>query len=104
MAALGSEQASIKGDADEGSVELTVGDETYTRTLTRRNGAIVTSGDPYLDDPELTDPFSFLLESNEARRAVARGDDLRNLIMRPVDIKAIQAEKAAHGRKAPYRR
>ncbi|WP_049972275.1 archaea-specific SMC-related protein [Haladaptatus cibarius] len=92
MAALGSERASVKADADEGSVELSIGDETYTRTLTRKNGTIATSGDPYLDDAELIDLFSFLLESNEARRAVARGDDLRNLIMRPVDTEAIQTE------------
>ncbi|SIR75477.1 AAA domain-containing protein [Haladaptatus litoreus] len=92
MAALGSERASLKGDADEGSVELTIGDETYTRTLTRQNGTVVTSGEPYLDDPEIADLFAFLLESNEARRAVARGDDLRDLIMRPVDTEAIQAD------------
>ena len=92
MAALGSENVSLKGDADEGEVELTINGETYTRTLERRNGQIVTGGDPYLDDPELADLFAFLLESNEARRAVARGDDLRELIMRPVDTEAIRAD------------
>lgn len=92
MAALGSDQSSLKGDADEGSVELTVGDTTFTRTLTRQNGSVAMSGDPYLDDPELADLFAFLLESNEARRAVARNDDLRDLIMRPVDTNAIQDE------------
>lgn len=92
MAALGSERASLKADADEGTVTLELGDETYTHTLTRSNGTIATSGDPYLDDPELADLFAFLLESNEARRAVARGDDLRDLIMRPIDTDRIQAE------------
>ncbi len=92
MAALGSNQSSLKGDADEGMVELTIGDDTYTRTLTRRNGTVSMGGSPYLADPELADLFAFLLESNEARRAVARGDDLRSLIMRPVDTDAIQAE------------
>ncbi|WP_433627430.1 archaea-specific SMC-related protein [Halomicrococcus sp. NG-SE-24] len=92
MAALGSERASLKADADEGTVTLELGEETYTRTLTRSNGTIATSGDPYLDDPELADLFAFLLESNEARRAVARGDDLRDLIMRPIDTDRIQAE------------
>ncbi|WP_132060635.1 archaea-specific SMC-related protein [Halorussus amylolyticus] len=92
MAVLGSDDVSLKGDADEGLVELSVGDRTYTRTLERKDGAVVTSGDPYLDDPELADLFAFLLESNEARRAVARGDDLRELIMEPVDTDAIQAE------------
>jgi chromosome segregation ATPase len=94
MGALGSEHVSLKGDAEEGHIELTVGDETYTRTLTRRNGTVVTSGEPYLDDEEadLADLFAFLLESNDARRAVARGVDLRELIMRPVDTDAIQSD------------
>ncbi len=90
MAALGSEHVSLKGDADEGEVELTIGDETYTRNLTRQAGTVATEGEPFLDDPELADLFSFLLESNEARRAVALSDDLRELIMRPVDTEEIQ--------------
>lgn len=92
MAALGSEQSSLKGDADEGSVRLELGDDVYTRTLTRQNGNVHFSGDPYLDDPELADLFAFLLESNEARRTVALEGDLRELIMGPVDTDAIQAE------------
>src|SRR5699024_6259554 len=85
MAGLGSDSVSLKGDADEGAVELSIGDDTYTRTLTRENGVVATDGEPYLDDPTVADLFAFLLESNEARRAVARSDDLRDLIMRPID-------------------
>ena len=92
MAALGSERVSLKGDAKEGHAELTIGEKTYTRSLERRDGQVVTGGEPYLEDAELADLFAFLLESNEARRAVTRGDDLRELIMRPVDTNAIQAE------------
>ncbi|WP_435075514.1 archaea-specific SMC-related protein [Halorubrum sp. HHNYT27] len=92
MAGLGSEQSSLKGDADEGSVTLEFGDNTYTRTLTRQNGSVVFGGDPYLDDPALADLFAFLLESNEARRTVARGDDLREVIMRPIDTDRIETE------------
>jgi DNA repair exonuclease SbcCD ATPase subunit len=92
MAGLGSEDVSIKGDADEAYVELTVGDETYTRTLQRQNGGVYADGDPYLDDPELADLFVFLLESNEARRAVELTTDLQEIIMRPVDTEAIEAE------------
>ena len=92
MAALGSDRASLKADADEGTATLELGDETYTRTLSREDGAVATSGDPYLDDPELADLFAFLLESNEARQAVVRGDDLRDLIMQPIDTDRIQAE------------
>ncbi|MFB6142203.1 MAG: archaea-specific SMC-related protein [Halorientalis sp.] len=92
MAALGSDDAALKGDADEGAVELDLDGETYRRTLRRRGGSVVTGGSPYLDDPTLADLYAFLLESNEARRAVARGGDLREVIMRPVDTEAIRAE------------
>jgi chromosome segregation ATPase len=92
MAALGSEKASLKGDAEEGSVTLEIGGQTYTRTLTRQGGTVAFGGDPYLDDPELADLFAFLLENNEVRRTVARGDDLRELIMRPIDTDRIDAE------------
>lgn len=91
MAALGSDDVSLKGDSDEGTVKLEIDGETYTRSLMRENGVVVTDGDPYLDDSELADLFAFLLESNEARQAVTRKNDLRELIMRPVDTHAIQA-------------
>lgn len=92
MAGVGSDRVSLKADAEKGLVELDLGEETYTRTLTRRDGRIVTGGDPYLDEPDVADLFAFLLETNEARQAVARGDDLRELIMRPVDTEEITAE------------
>ncbi|GAA0217149.1 MULTISPECIES: archaea-specific SMC-related protein [Halobaculum] len=92
MAALGSTDVSLKGDAKRGIVELEIGPETYTRTLERKDGTTTFGGDPYLDDPTLADRFAFLLESNEARRSVARGDDLREVIMDPVDTKSIEQE------------
>ncbi|WP_138005289.1 archaea-specific SMC-related protein [Halalkalirubrum salinum] len=98
MAGLGSEKPSLKADADEGHVELTIGEETYTRTLKRRGGTVVFDGNPYLDDPELADLFAFLLENNEARLAVARSDDLRDIIMRPIDTDEIDAEIEAKKR------
>lgn len=92
IAALGGDDVSIKGDADEASVEMSIDDETYTRNLERTNGHYSASGDPYLDDSTLADLFAFLLESNEARRAVANDEDLRELIMRPIDTDEIQDE------------
>jgi DNA repair exonuclease SbcCD ATPase subunit len=92
MAALGSDDVAIKGDADEAGITLELGDTTCTRTLRRATGGIEASGDPYLEDPDHADLFAFLLESNEARRAVATGADLRDLIMRPVDTAEIQNE------------
>lgn len=90
LAALGGDETTLKGDADEGCVTLTVDDETYTRTLDRKNGGVVTGGDPYLSDSEIMDLFAALLEDNEARRAVEQGGDLREIIMRPVDTDEIQ--------------
>lgn len=92
MAALGSDDVSLKADADEGRVELELGGETYSRRLTRENGTVTLAGDPYLEDATLADLFAFLLESNEARRAVTTGADLREILLRPVDTDAIQAE------------
>jgi chromosome segregation ATPase len=92
MAACGSDNISIKGDADEAQVELTIGEGTYTRTLTRSGNTIKGEGDPYVTDPTLPDLFAFLLEWNEARREVRRGEDLRDLIMRPIDTDEIQQE------------
>ncbi|WP_232688730.1 archaea-specific SMC-related protein [Halobacterium zhouii] len=92
MAALGSRNASLKGDAEEGRVELDLHGERYERTLTRVDGDVVFGGDGVLDDPDLADLFAFLLESNEARRAVEHGDDLREIIVRPVDTASLHAE------------
>jgi hypothetical protein len=90
--ALGGGQATLKSDAERGEVRLTVDDETYSLVLERRDGAVPTSGDPYSDDPGAAELFGFLFESNPARAAVRRGDDLRDLIVRPVDTDAIERE------------
>ncbi|MFC7225565.1 archaea-specific SMC-related protein [Halalkalicoccus sp. GCM10025322] len=92
MLALGSEETSLKADADHGEVKLSIGEETYSRTMTRQGDSVVVDGNPYLEDAEAADLFAFLLEDNEARRAVARGDDLREIIMRPIDTEEIKAE------------
>ncbi len=92
MAALGSDRVSLKGDAEEGRVELAVGEESYTRRLVRSNGVVSFDGKPYLEEPELADLFAFLLESNEARRAVEVGGDLRELLLRPIDTERIDDE------------
>jgi DNA repair exonuclease SbcCD ATPase subunit len=92
MAAHGSDDVALKGDADEGFVELTIGGETYTRTFERQGDSVITGGDPVLGDTELADLFAFLLETNDARRAVANEENLRDIIMRPVDVESINEE------------
>ncbi|RLM95072.1 archaea-specific SMC-related protein [Haloarcula sp. Atlit-7R] len=100
MAAHGSEWASVKGDADQGHIEFSLGGETYTRTLTRTDDGVVGSGIGLLTDPTVADLFAFLLEDNEARQAVERGDNLREIIMRPVDVASIHRQiRAAEQRK-----
>ena len=92
MSALGSDAAALKSDADAGEVQLTIGENSYSRALQREGSAVVTGGDPYLDDPTLADLFAFLLATNPSRQAVLREGDLRALIMRPIDTDAISAE------------
>ena len=89
--ALGGSTATVKSDTDKGQVTLNIDGETYTRQYTRQNGSTVsTDGEPYTDQTELVDLFTCILEANPARRAVERGDDLREVIMRPVDTESIQ--------------
>ena len=92
MAAVGSDNVSVKADAEEAHVKMILNGESYTRTLKRRNGTVATSGNPYLEDSTAVDLFAFLLESNEARRAVVTNGDLQEIIMRPIDTDEIQAE------------
>lgn len=92
MAAVGSDNISVKADAQKAHVELALGGESYTHTLRSHGGTVSTGGDPYLADPTVADLFAFLLESNDARRAVVTDSDLREIIMRPIDTDSIQAE------------
>jgi predicted ATP-dependent endonuclease of OLD family len=92
MAGLGSGEVSIKADVDEANVELRFGEETYTRNLERQKEISQGHGDPFLDDATLADPFAFLLRSNEARRAVVTEENLRDVLMRPIDTDEIHAE------------
>ncbi|UHQ96224.1 archaea-specific SMC-related protein [Natrinema halophilum] len=91
-AAMGSDNASLKGDAEDGYVKLDLDDEVYTRKYSRSNDTVTKSGDPYLEDPGVADTFAFLFTDNEARRAVTQQQDLHELIMEPVDTAAIETE------------
>lgn len=92
MASLGSETTTLKRDATEGTAMLTLGGNRHERTLRRNGDTVIADGEPYLDDPELADLYAFLVENNEARRAIETGSDLREIIMRPVDTNEIEAE------------
>lgn len=92
MAAMGSSQATLKGDAEEGYVQLDLGDEHYKVELTQTGDSVHFSGDTYLDNADIAELFAFLLESNEARQAVALSGNLREIIMRPVDVEDLKRE------------
>ncbi|MFB6201020.1 MAG: archaea-specific SMC-related protein [Halorhabdus sp.] len=94
IAVCGGSDVSIRGDAEAGHVELELDGDTYSRTLRRCSGTIAASGEALLADPRAAELFAFLLESNPVRRAVARGDPLRDLIMEPVDTEDIEQEIA----------
>jgi len=93
-AALGGTAGELKADADEGSVELSLGEETHTRQFERTGGGVRTSGDPYTDEASVVDLYSCLLATNPARQAVERadGDALREVVMDPVDTAEIRVE------------
>lgn len=95
-AALGGETsaATLKTDADEGSVTLSLGGQTYTRNYTKTGQSVQKSGEPYVDDADLIDTFVALFVDCPARRAVERGEDLREVMMKPVDTAEIQARIA----------
>jgi DNA repair exonuclease SbcCD ATPase subunit len=87
---LGGSAATLKSDAEEGYIELALGGETYTCHYERSDGGVTVETNPYTEETETVDSFACLLEDNSARRAVERGDDLRGVIMRPIDMDAIQ--------------
>jgi len=88
--ALGGSAARLKTDTERGQVELELGEETCRRTYRRTDDGVTVDGTG-LADAELVDRFACLLETNPARRAVERGDDLRPIIMAPVDTGEIES-------------
>jgi len=82
--AFGGNVATLKSDAEAGRIELTVGDETYTQTYERKGETVRKSGDAY-SEGDIIDLFGCLISDNPARQAIERGENLREIIMRPVD-------------------
>jgi predicted nucleic acid-binding Zn-ribbon protein len=87
---LGGTAATLKSDATDGEVSLELDSRTHTRRFERTDAGTKVSGTTYETNPDLIDPFVSLLENNPARLAVKRGSDLRDIIMRPVDMEAIE--------------
>lgn len=90
---LGGSEATVKTDTEDGHVRMSFGDgETFTREFVRDNRHVTATGDPYSDAGDVVDTFVTLLEANDARVAGERGENLREVLMRPVDTDAIRNE------------
>lgn len=91
-AGLGAQEAAarLKTDADSGSVQLTIGGSTYTREYTRTGKMVQKSGEPYTPDSDLVDTFVALFADCPARRAVEDDENLREILMKPVDTAEIR--------------
>lgn len=107
-AALGADETTpatrtLSTDATDGEVALTLGDTTYTRTYDRNDrGVVSTGGVPCSDAADVVDAFVALLKENPARRTVERGadaDELRDVLMRPVDTTEIDRKITEFERK-----
>lgn len=94
MAGLGSDHIPIRSGTDEGYVSLEVDDRTYKRTVTASDDGSFWDGESVVDNIERLQLFSFLLENNEVRQAVAYNENLYDVVMRPVDTEEIEQQIA----------
>lgn len=92
MGGLGSDDVSIKGNRDQARVEIQLGDRMCAREFIQGEHGVQAIGEDCVDDIETAELFAFLLETNEARRAIELASDLRELVLRPVDFDALEAE------------
>ncbi|MFC6765163.1 archaea-specific SMC-related protein [Natrinema soli] len=80
---------------DSGRVKLQTPDRDITITLVRENGTVRRSGTPYLQneyDVIRTELFACLDERNEVRSAVRQGENLEDVLMRPLDFQNIDEQ------------
>lgn len=94
MAALGSEHPGItvKTGYDEGEATITIGDDSFSTTVSRSGTDSIVTGDNYLDNPTPADQYAFLLRDNPIRQTIETGGDLYSILMDPVDTEAIEAK------------
>ncbi|MFB6134299.1 MAG: archaea-specific SMC-related protein [Halanaeroarchaeum sp.] len=87
---LGGSSATVKSDAQSGSVSLTIDWETYERTYSRNGETVVPEGTPYTRSETIVDLFVTVLNDNPIRQAVERADDLHDVLMQPIDTEEIE--------------
>ncbi|WP_336338484.1 archaea-specific SMC-related protein [Haloarcula brevis] len=92
--ALGASTELTEG-ADSGSVHLETPTGEYDVTLARENGAVTRHGQPYLTDEYdviRAELFACLDERNAVRRAVRAGENLEDVLLRPLDFQNIDSQ------------
>lgn len=96
--ALGRDEVSIRSDATEAEVTLSIDGESVTRTARRSGQGVQIDGDAWIadaDDRTLFEYFGCLLEFNPLRSAVRQNDDLEPVLKEPVDIDALEQRQSA---------
>lgn len=94
--ALGTSTELTEGK-DEGQVHLQTANRDVTVQLARENGTVHRRGTPYLDneyDIVRAELFACLDDQNEVRRAVRQGENLEEVLMRPLDFQNIDKQIA----------
>ncbi|MFC4541433.1 archaea-specific SMC-related protein [Halosolutus amylolyticus] len=94
--ALGTATTLTEGK-DRGRVHLQTPEKTVDVELRRSNGVVNAEGTPYLEseyDVARTALFACLGEGNEVRRAVRAGENLEDVLLRPLDFQNIDAQIA----------
>ncbi|WP_135535951.1 archaea-specific SMC-related protein [Halostella pelagica] len=93
---MGTETPLTEGETS-GRVDLETPEGEYSVELERRNDTVVRNGEPFLDDEYdriRADLYAFLDEDNAIRQVVRRGDNLEELLAKPLDFENIEAEIA----------
>ena len=95
--ALGSRTVPVRSGADEARVTLTLDGREFTRVARRTDSGVETEGEAWVTDPDdvtLLERFAGLLGTNALRTAVARNEDVESLLKEPMDIEALERERA----------
>lgn len=95
--ALGIDELPMRSGTDEAGVQLSFDGITVERTAKRNGAGYRIEGDGWVGDPEdalLVRRFACLLGTNPLRSAVARNEDVESLLKEPMDIEALEDERA----------
>lgn len=84
---------------DSGQVQLQTPDRDVVVELVRENGSVIRRGQPFLEDEYdriRADLFACLGETNEIRQTVRRGENLEEVLLRPLDVERIEERITEH--------